>query len=126
MKKAGLPIQADAPDAALHIGCMRGRVTRARNRGFVSMRQLRHCIAETILHRHSVARNLRVAMQCNRQNGSTQPPGLSVPYSFLPLDRMVATRTRVHNSHRGGGLDTFACAFGELRRRKANLTGDNS
>ena len=101
MKKAGLPIQADAPDAVSRIGCMRGRVTHARNGGFVSMRQLRHCIGGNVVCRRGMAQGLSASGLSGQQKYASQPIGLSVPYSFLPLDRARPTRTRVHNSHRG-------------------------
>jgi len=104
MKNTGLPIQADAPDAALHIGCMRGRVTRARNGGFVSMRQLRHCIAGTVVCRRGMAQGLSVSGLSVQQKHASQPVGGQFPPSFLPLDRAMPARTRVQNSHRGVGL----------------------
>jgi len=101
MKKAGLPIQADAPDACYR-NIRYARASRARAYGlYVTLRQLRHCIVGTVVPRHSVIRGLRVAKQCNRQNGITQPWAPSVPPSFLIIDRALAMRTRVHNSHRG-------------------------
>lgn len=110
--KTGLPIQSDAGDVALHITRSRARVPRARNGVFVGLCHLRHRIGKILRHRHSVCQAYRQIEMGNKRKLLPMGVGLLNPPSFSIIDRAGPTRTRVHNSHRGVGIDIFARAFG--------------
>jgi len=82
MKKAGLPIQADAPDACLR-NTRYARASRARAYGlYVTLRQLRHCIVETLWHGQGAPPAYKQENMEHQRELSHLGVGLSNPPSF--------------------------------------------